>query len=171
MTDYPDQDLIQNLKYNIQNLARPAGLNNIVVEGYLWGNAASNLTSHLPSFHSDAAGGADASGGGFDLLILADLLFNHSEHRKLVVSVQKTLKRTAEAKALVFFSPHRPWLFAKDMAFFDMAKDMGFVVDKVLEEKMEEAMVCDGPVRRSVHDYGDEEVRKVVFGYELRWKM
>ena len=171
MTDYPDEDLIQNLKYNIHNSAAPTTLENIVVEGYLWGNAASNLTSYISSVNSDAARGAVAEGGGYDLLILADLLFNHSEHRRLVLSVQKTLKKTAEAKALVFFTPHRPWLFAKDMAFFDIAKDMGFVVDKILEKKMEEAMVGDGPMRRSIHDFGNEEVKKVVFGYALRWNM
>lgn len=158
VTDYPDEDLIENLRYNIEHCA--ASLDNIVAEGYLWGNSPSNLTDHLPSSAVDR---------GFDLLILADLLFNHSEHRRLVISIQETLKRTADAKALVFFTPHRPWLFDKDMAFFDLAREMGFVVEKMLEKTMEKAMVESGPVRRSVHDSGDEPVRKVVFGYELRW--
>lgn len=86
-----------------------------------------------------------------------------------MISIQKTLRKTADAKALVFFSPHRPWLLDKDMAFFDLAREMGFVVEKVLERKMERAMVGHGPVRRSVHDVGDEEVRRVVFGYQLGW--
>jgi EEF1A N-terminal glycine/lysine methyltransferase len=161
VTDYPDEDLIENLRYNIEHSAAGSD-NTIVVEGYLWGNPPSNLTAHLPSSGSGSA-------AGFDLLILADLLFNHSEHRKLVISIQKTLKRTADAKALVFFTPHRPWLFERDMAFFDVAREMGFVVSKVLEKVMEKAMVENGPVRRSVFDSGDEEVRKVVFGYEVKW--
>jgi EEF1A N-terminal glycine/lysine methyltransferase len=167
VTDYPDEDLIENLRYNIEHSA--AGLDDtIVAEGYLWGNPPSNLTAHLSSCGS-GSGSATAAAAGFDLLILADLLFNHSEHRKLVMSMQKTLKRTAEAKALVFFTPHRPWLFERDMAFFDVAGEMGFVVEKVLEQVMEKAMVENGPVRRSVFDKGDEEVRKVVFGYEVKW--
>ncbi len=160
VTDYPDEDLIENLRYNIQHSAAATTPDNLVAEGYLWGNSPSSLTSHLP----------DSPGqGGFDLVILADLLFNHSEHRKLVLSLQQTLKRTARARALVFFSPHRPWLFDKDMAFFDLAREMGFSVEKVLERKMERTMREDVPLRRSIHDVGDEEVRKVVFGYQLRW--
>ncbi|ERF70482.1 hypothetical protein EPUS_07338 [Endocarpon pusillum Z07020] len=160
VTDYPDEDLIENLRHNIEHCT--ATLDNIVAEGYLWGNPPSNLTSHLPS---------SAGERSFDLLILADLLFNHSEHRKLVLSMQKTLTRTADAKALVFFSPHRPWLFDKDMAFFDLAREMGFVVEKVLERKMDKAMMVeDRSVRRSVHDVGNEEVKKVVFGYQLGWE-
>jgi EEF1A N-terminal glycine/lysine methyltransferase len=158
VTDYPDQDLIENLRYNIRHCA--ASLDNIVAEGYLWGNPPSTLTDHLASSTAEP---------GFDLLILADLLFNHSEHTRLVVSIQKTLKRTPDSKALVFFTPHRPWLFDKDIAFFDVARKMGFVVEPVLEKTMEEAMVGNGPLRRSIHDSGDEPVRKVVFGYQLRW--
>ena len=159
VTDYPDEDLIENLRHNIEHCT--ATLDNIVAEGYLWGNPPSNLTGHLPS---------SIGNRGFDLLILADLLFNHSEHRKLVLSMQKTLTRSADAKALVFFSPHRPWVFDKDMAFFDLAREMGFLVEKVLERKMDKAMLVEnGPVRRSVHDVGDEEVRKVIFGYQLGW--
>ncbi len=75
-------------------------------------------------------------GDGFDVLILADLLFNHSEHGKLVATIQSTLKKDKGAKALVFFSPYRPWLFEKDMAFFEVVKERGMEVEKVLEEKM-----------------------------------
>lgn len=171
LTDYPDEELILNLKHNIEHATTPTVLHNISAEGYLWGNPPSNLAAHLSGISAPASNGVVADKEGFDLLILADLLFNHSEHRKLVVSVQKTLKKTAEAKALVLFTPHRPWLFDQDMAFFDLATEMGLVVEKVLEKTMERPMVEDGPVRRSIHDKGDEEVRKVVFGYQLRWAL
>ena len=77
---------------------------------------------------------------GFDLLILADLLFNHSEHSKLISSVQQTLKKSPEALALVFFTPYRPWLLEKDLAFFDLARGAGFTVERLLEHVMEKAM-------------------------------
>lgn len=181
-TDYPDEELVQNLRYNIQHGAAAAAVDNIVPEGYLWGASASKLTAHLDDGDGDGDGGA----GGFDLLILADLLFNHSEHRKLVSSIQTTLKRAPEPRALVFFTPHRPWLFDRDMAFFDLAREAGFVVEKVLERRLEHAMRVEGgpAVRRSVndHDHGHDsggdggdgdgdgqDVKKVVFGYQLRW--
>lgn len=170
MTDYPDEELIRNLRYNIEHSAATEGarLENIVEEGYLWGNAPTDLIKHLP-----AGEGGSAQAEGFDVLILADLLFNHSEHRKLVVSLQKTMKRTQEARALVFFTPHRPWLFERDMAFFELAREVGFVVEKVLERRMEEAVLARGPVRRSIHEVdGEEDMewKKLVLGYELRWK-
>jgi EEF1A N-terminal glycine/lysine methyltransferase len=166
VTDYPDQDLVENLRYNIEHCAAP--LHNITAQGYLWGNSPSTLLTSHPSSPTTTTTPTISNDRAFDLLILADLLFNHSEHRKLVLSIELTLKRNPTARALVFFTPHRPWLFEKDMAFFRLAREMGFCVDKVLEKTMEKAMVAEGPARRSINDCGDEPVKKVVFGYELR---
>ena len=99
----------------------------------------------------------------FDLLILADLLFNHSEHVKLLSTIRLSLKRLPAARALVFFTPYRPWLFDKDMAFFGLARQGGFVVEKVLEKVMENVMFTE--------DRGDELQRKTVYGYVLRWQL
>ena len=153
-TDYPDVDLIENLKNNIRGCE---GLGNelegrIVAEGYCWGADPSPLLSHLPSSHEK----------GFDILILADLLFNHSEHGKLVSTIQQTLKKDEASKALVFFTPYRPWLYEKDMTFFDLVRQAGFVVEKVLEEKLEKVMFAEDP--------GDEELRRTVFGFAVKWK-
>jgi len=49
------------------------------------------------------------------------------------------------------------------MAFFDLVKERGFVVEKVLEEKMEKVMFESDP--------GDEELRRTVFGFVVRWKL
>lgn len=104
---------------------------------------------------------------------MADLLFNHSEHAKLVRTVRQTLARTKEARALVFFTPYRPWLLEKDLAFFDLATkhhlDLGVGSDrdyvlrstKLFEELLPKAMF--------EHDPGDETLRRTVFGYELYW--
>ena len=77
---------------------------------------------------------------GFDVLILADLLANYSEHGKLVQSVQRTLNRTSSARALVFFTHHQPWLVAKNMAFFELARSEGFGVSKLFEQVVEKVM-------------------------------
>lgn len=146
VTDYPDNSLIENLRWNIEHCE---GAGEVVAEGFLWGADSGPLVAHLP----------EEEGGKFDVLILADLLFNHSEHAKLIASVVDMLKRGG--KALVFFTPYRPWLFEADMAFFEGATGAGLVVQKVVEEKMERVMFEE--------DRGDEEVRKTVFGYVLTW--
>jgi len=150
VSDYPDPDLIQNLWKNIDSVKTQKIANgNIVAEGYCWGAETSSLLSHIAE-------------PGFNILILADLLFNHSEHEKLVHTIELTLKKGPESKALVFFTPYRPWLYKKDMAFFDVCKGRGFLVEKVLEEKMEKVMFEKDP--------GDEELRRTVFGYLITWQ-
>jgi nicotinamide N-methyltransferase len=79
------------------------------------------------------------------MLILADLLFNHSEHAKLIKTVQQTLEKSSEACALVFFTPYRPWLLEKDLAFFDLAKEGGFHVEKIFEKVMDKVLFEQDP--------------------------
>ena len=55
------------------------------------------------------------------------------------------LKRSPEAKALVFFTPYRPWLLPNDLAFFDLIKEAGFEVDKFFEHTMEKVMFEEDP--------------------------
>jgi len=156
VTDYPDPDLVKNLWTNVEEYysSKKSEERRIVAEGYCWGNDAGRLLAHLPP---------DSKTPGFEVLILADLLFNHSEHGKLVSTIEGTLQKTKEAKALVFFTPYRPWLYEKDMAFFTLAKERGFLVEKVLEEKMEKVMFESDP--------GDEELRRTVFGFAVKWKL
>ncbi|KER00639.1 hypothetical protein AUEXF2481DRAFT_551 [Aureobasidium subglaciale EXF-2481] len=144
VTDYPDADLIDNLSHNIDTCAPSLP---IVAKGYLWGADTSTLIEKVKP------------DDGFDVLILADLLFNHSEHGKLLQTVQQSLKK--DGTALVFFTPYRPWLLEKDLAFFDLARENGFIVDKVLEKVMDKVMFEEDP--------GDELLRRTVFGYEMRW--
>ena len=136
MTDYPDAELVENLQYNVDHCPLLPSPRNIHVQGYLWGATTASLVPHLPK-------GEAAS--GFDLLILADLLFNHSEHTKLLATVQQTLKRSPESQALVFFTPYRPWLLKKDLAFFDIAREGGFTVEKIFEKVMEKVMFEEDP--------------------------
>jgi len=146
LTDYPDVDLIENLEYNIHHCTASSELHSRVTpEGYLWG-------APLPEGLSNT----------FDTIILADLIFNHSEHAKLISTVQMALRQNSSATALVFFSPHRPWLLDKDMAFFHLAREGGFLVEQVVYQIMEKPMFAV--------DRGDELLRRTVFGYELRWK-
>ena len=152
VTDYPDADLIENLAQNITTCSLlPQPATTLVAEGYLWGSTTSSILAHLPSPDQR-----------FNVLLLADLVFNHSCHDALVSTILQTLARTSDARALVFFTPYRPWLLEKDLAFFDVCRDKGLEVEKVVEEVMEKVMF--------ENDRGDELLRRTVFGYEVRWK-
>lgn len=121
VTDYPDQDLIENLQYNINHSIAHPYQQKVVAQGYLWGNDTTALQDAVES-----------GSGGFDLLILADILFNHSEHEKLASTLSQTMRRDPASRALVFFTPYRPWLLQKDLNFFGVARDSGFVVESTL---------------------------------------
>jgi hypothetical protein len=48
ITDYPDIELIDNIRYNVSNCGIGTDIQErISVEGYLWGNDAEPLLSHL----------------------------------------------------------------------------------------------------------------------------
>ncbi|PNS16383.1 Protein N-methyltransferase nnt1 [Sphaceloma murrayae] len=151
VTDYPDAELIDNLDINVlEAKALDDGIN-LQARGLLWGADVSQVKSLLQPVGEV----------GFDVLVLADLLFNHSEHEKLVATVKETLKHSTKARALVFFTPYRPWLLEKDLAFFDLARQSGFSVTKTMEHVMDKVMFEEDP--------GDEMLRRTVFGYELAW--
>lgn len=150
VTDYPDADLVDNLSYNIEHCVPEQLRYNITAQGYLWGNNTDTLKSAL-----------DDCDDGFDLLILADILFNHSEHEKLVRTLQQTQRKNPDSRALVFFTPYRPWLLQKDLRFFELAQAGGFVVEKLFEHIMDKVMFPEDP--------GDEQLRRTVFAYQLRW--
>ncbi|CCK70970.1 S-adenosylmethionine-dependent methyltransferase KNAG_0F03080 [Huiozyma naganishii CBS 8797] len=112
-TDYPDADLMSVIRENAKSLE------NVSVEGYIWGNDYSDVLSHLEN-----------PAEKFQLVILSDLVFNHTEHHKLLKTTRDLL--SADGKALVVFSPHRPWLLDADLAFFETAKnEYGFDVERI----------------------------------------
>ncbi|KAF6231195.1 hypothetical protein HO173_010527 [Letharia columbiana] len=93
VTDYPDAELIDNLAQNIATCSLlPQPATTVAAEGYLWGSSTESVLAHLPLSHQR-----------FDVLLLADLLFNHSCHNALVSTIVHTLARTSDARALVFF--------------------------------------------------------------------
>lgn len=124
------------------------------LQGFLWGAETNKLKSHLPEsdrqagFHSRSARSWISNGADSVLLalILADLLFNHSEHQKLAKSVSDTLRREPPGcSALVFFTPYRPWLYDKDMDFFRVVQEHGLTVEKILEKELEKLLFENDP--------------------------
>lgn len=112
--------------------------------GFLWGEDVQELLQKSPH------------GRGYDVIIMSDLIFNHTYHRHLLLSARQCLSDEKDSQIWVPFSHHRPHLADKDMAFFTLAEEMGFSVEKQESAKMK-AMFEKDPgsleVRETVHFY------------------
>lgn len=116
-TDYPDPDLIANIQYNVDHCE---GIENVKVKGYIWGN------NKLTIYDKEVTDITEDD--KFDLIILLDLVFNHTEHIKLLNDCKQLIK--SDGKVFVVFSPHRPHLLKEDLKFFETAKEFGFKVEQ-----------------------------------------
>lgn len=144
ITDYPDPELIQNIECNVKHLQESVSFHlKVIVSGYIWGNDTSELL--------------DLNGGHkYDFIILSDLIFNHTEHRKLIKCCSELL--TDDGKLFVVFTPHRPKLYHKDLEFFETAKEMaGFKSTQIINKKCLEPMFEE--------EEETKELRSMVFGY------
>jgi predicted nicotinamide N-methyase len=65
LTDYPDQALVDNMTHNV---AQNGVETRVAVRGYIWGRPVESLLEPL-----------SPTGAKFDLILLSDLVFNHSE--------------------------------------------------------------------------------------------
>ena len=91
------------------------------VKGFVWGNDTTELINLN-------------NGQKFNIIIMSDLIFNHSQHSNLLKSCRSLLEK--DGKCLVFFSHHRPHKVKEDLDFFEKAKEFGFNVTKVAEENV-----------------------------------
>jgi EEF1A N-terminal glycine/lysine methyltransferase len=68
ITDYPDNELIENIRFNVKNCGINEDLqSHIAVEGYLWGADPQPLQSHI-------------NGQKFDIMILSDTVLPLPSH-------------------------------------------------------------------------------------------
>ncbi|KAJ2360000.1 Protein N-terminal and lysine N-methyltransferase efm7, partial [Coemansia sp. RSA 2607] len=159
VTDYPDHDLIENIRKNVEaNIPLRLADGSVQVTGFKWGYDIEKI--------ADLSGSSE---GTYDVLILCDLVFNHSEHTSLLNSVEKLMAKPKAGvsnggEAYVFFTHHRPWLADKDMAFIERARDeLGLEVTKVVEEYTG-AMFDDDPgderdiIKTDSINHKDEEI-------------
>lgn len=100
-TDYPDDYLVDNLKYNVEKY------NNAHAAGFMWGKDPSPILSLN-------------NNEKFDILILSDVIFNHTVHRQLLQSVIDLMKENGSA--LVLYTHHRTHLVKEDLEFFKLAE-------------------------------------------------
>ena len=145
LTDYPDPELLNALNDTV-NLNQDNINSNVSVVGFQWGQDVSQLLEiTFPK--------------KYDLILMADLIFNHKEHDHLLESC--TLLLSPKGKILVTFSHHVVKWADRDMKFFDKAVEWGFTVEK-LKSEVWDCMFPD--------DQGDELVRKTVHFYELQYQ-
>lgn len=156
-TDYPDPDLLSNIKYNVEHLEYSPAQEIIDVEGFIWGNPVEDISRKL------------GGNGKADFLIMSDLVFNHSEHHKLLKSCKELIQPLEEGKprsggrCLVVWSPHRPVpkMVENDFKFFSDAEELfNFDVEHVEMVHWDHPMFPDDPKET-------EEIRKRVYCYIL----
>jgi nicotinamide N-methyltransferase len=137
-TDYPEAHIINNILANADsNLSSE---HKFTAKGLLWGQDTTEVLK----------------GGRFDYIFLADLIFNHSEHKSMLKTCKECLKENGIV--LTTFSHHLPKFEKRNMLFFDKAAEMGFEFEKMYEEKWDVMFE---------EDEGDVEVRRTVYCYKL----
>ncbi|CAN0554791.1 unnamed protein product [Ectocarpus sp. 12 AP-2014] len=139
---------------------------------------ATGIEEELASVHGQGEGspgggchrarpiaGGGGKGEGFDVVIMADLLFNRSQHAQLLETCDRcllgrgsgstaTAAAAADATVWVSFSHHDPEKAELDMKFFELAKEKGFVATRIKTVQMRDLFVendgLDG-LRGEVH--------------------
>jgi len=188
LTDYPDHDLLRNIAVNVDENVPPRLRANVDVQGYIWGTDPRKLlealrstevhlvaleddgvpVSHLSSAPVINTGNiVNASLPRFDLILMSDLIFNHSQHDALLNTCEQALSfersnqdtvLPSTPAVLVFYSHHRPNLAHRDLNFFTKARERGWACEEFFSQNMG-AMFPDDP--------GDLVVRSVVHGWRL----
>lgn len=146
ITDYPDKDLIENIEWNAKNLfPELVEQKKMSVIDHLWGR---DVTPILALNNNEK----------FDVVLLADVIFNHNQQKQLLESLYKTLKPKTGI-ALVYFTHHKPWLAHKDIEFFENgAAIYGFKYEEFETKVMKPMFKVD---------FGSELVRSTVHGYRM----
>lgn len=104
VTDYPDAPLLEAIKKNLKtNVGHPGCGFNYDVRGYVWGKCCKEIIET----------------GTYEIAILSDLVFNHSQHISLRKSLLEVLPNPGSI-AIVSFTHHRTWLRHKDLEFIEL---------------------------------------------------
>lgn len=104
--------------------------------GYVWGQPVAPLLEPL-----HATSSSSSTHEQFDVIILADLIFNRSEHDKLLWTCRECLKD--DGVVWVAYSHHDPHKKDKDLEFFTKAEEerFGFLVKEVGQVHMQDLFI------------------------------
>ncbi|KAH8083299.1 putative methyltransferase-domain-containing protein [Cristinia sonorae] len=151
LTDYPDQDLLNNLRLNVSK--NELDHKDVYVEGYIWGRSVEPLFTLYRRAQDTRR---------FDVIVMSDLIFNHSQHDALLDTCEAALdigtNEGPQPCLLVFYTHHRPHLAHRDMEFFERARQRGWACEEVLTRRYPPMFP---------NDPGEEEVRATVHGWKL----
>ncbi|OAV99017.1 hypothetical protein PTTG_02438 [Puccinia triticina 1-1 BBBD Race 1] len=162
-TDFPDADLIKNLEWNADQNLPTSKRHRLIVKGLKWGAKLEDKI--FEDATTPSASDTPSSQHGFDLILLSDLVFNHSEHHALLTTCEISLNSTAPTSdrptpsLLVFYSHHRPWCVAADEEFFVIARQRGWKCTRIIEDK--------NAGLAFPADAGDPSIRGTVHGWVL----
>lgn len=109
-TDYPDDYLIDNIDYNLGKY------DNAHAVGFKFGS------DPIPLLQLN-------NNEKFDILILSDVIFNHTVHRQLLQSVVDLMKD--DGLSLVLYTHHRTHLVKEDLHFFELAPEFNLQWEEV----------------------------------------
>ena len=121
--------------------------------GHVWGNDVTPLLTFGIQENEE-----ENEEGKYDLVFLCDLIFNRSEHQKLLNTCYRTVKPHGKGVCHVIFSHHDPQYTEKDLNFFELAEKQGFIVTKGEEVEMEDLFV---------ENDGMDHLRNIVYFYTL----
>jgi len=105
VTDFPDQHMLDNIRWNLKHNVGPETGKDKVVQGHLWGDDPTKLLQHT-------------KGNGFDVIIMSDLLYE-LDHEELLSTCQQCLRENGQV--YVSFQLHDASQARRNLAFFDMA--------------------------------------------------
>ncbi|KAI8896031.1 hypothetical protein BC833DRAFT_541870, partial [Globomyces pollinis-pini] len=144
-TDYPDPTLIKNIELNAkENIPDELNSGLFSIKGFIWGQEEIELDEPLTKH------------GKFDLILLADLIFNHNQHSNLLKSCKQML--APNGYIITTFSHHITKWAHRDMVFFDVANEYGFKSEKLFEQRWDPMFP---------EDAGDLDVRSTVHCWKL----
>ncbi|KAI8098689.1 putative methyltransferase-domain-containing protein [Halteromyces radiatus] len=162
VTDYPDSELLENIQYNVdQNLGSLIPSDTVSVLGYIWGTSTDQLEAQLPKGRTT-----------YDVIILSDLVFNHSQHHALLKTCRQLLTPVT-GRVYVFYTHHRPHLAHRDLEFFKIAeRPVLEQVDPDDRDAIGYGFKTDHFITKKMHvmfeeDPGDEQVRATVHGWQM----
>lgn len=159
-TEYPEDALLSTLEKNLSN-----NCNNSMfkIVPFKWGDA--DGINKLMSITPDNK--------GYDVIIMSDLLFNHSQHIALLKSCSQLLANNRDSSIYCVFSHHIPAKANKDLNFFSLARhDPSDTNDHVIGYGEYDIFNVEF-LHKEIHkpmfenDPGDDIVRSTVFFYKL----
>ena len=146
VTDYPDDLMLANMRSNLDANLTSAQRSRTRVVGYDWNAPPSALLDTLATVRATTPPTGDAAGTGdgrFDLILLADLLYE-CEHEPILHAVAACLARRENGgggsdddprapypRALLTFQVHDRCQLGRQTAFFDLAPGFGLAVRKL----------------------------------------